>query len=131
MTSRSHPASSGPGERLVDAYLADLERALRDVDAEDHDEVVASVREHIDTALSEHDGEPTPRDVEALLLQLGPVERIAQDVDGGVGRSHSGAENTRPKSGSVILALAVVSLVFVFVPFVAVPLAPSVSLSRL
>ena len=124
MTSRPHRTSSRSHERLVDAYLADLERALHHLDADERDEVVASVREHIDTALSEHDGAPTPRDVEAVLQQLGPVEQIASDTGDGVHRSSGGGEPaTRAREGWLLVALAAASLVLVFIPFVAVPLA--------
>lgn len=123
MMSRPNRTVPEPHERLVDAYLADLQRALRNVEADEREEVVASVREHIETALLEHRGEPTSGDVEALLRQLGPVEQIAQDAGDGLSRSGGETGNVQSREGWILVALAVASLLFVVIPFVAVPLA--------
>ena len=123
MTSRPPHRTSGPPQALIDAYLADLGHALSDLDASERDDVVASVREHIDTALSEHDHEPTAHEVEALLGQLGSVDQIARDAGDGTERLERSARNIGSRDGWIPVALAGLSLVLFWFPLVAVPLA--------
>ncbi|PRX46166.1 hypothetical protein B0I33_108313 [Prauserella shujinwangii] len=72
---------SRAGSELVDAYLADLDRALRHADPASRDEVVSTVAEHIDHALAERPQPVGTRDVEEVLTALGPVERVAAGTD--------------------------------------------------
>ena len=123
MTSRPPHRTSGPPQALIDAYLVDLEHALSDLDASERDDVVTSVREHIDTALSEYDREPTAHEVEALLRQLGSVDKIARDAGDGTDRSDRNAQDAASRDGWIPVALAGLSLVLFWFPLVAVPLA--------
>jgi HAAS domain-containing protein len=129
---------------LITAYLGDLERALADADPVDREEVLASVREHIEESLG--DGEPDPSAVAAVLEHLGPVERIAAEARGGAAGgaaariepvevrpvdewpANERSQAERPwSSGPVLLGAAVFSLVtLLFLPLLDVPLAIAV-----
>lgn len=64
----------------IERYLAALERALGPTPAEERIEVVAGVREHIESALADlaaATDEPTDADVDAVLRQLGDPLTIA------------------------------------------------------
>ena len=115
-------------ERLIDAYLGDLERALGGLEHDERDEVVTSVREHIDAAMRDAGGQPTADDVDAVLRDLGPVEQIARDADapGGQWPQHTSADEPQ-REGWVLVALALLSLPLLLNPFVAVPLALGVA----
>lgn len=111
---------------LVRAYLADLDRALADVDPAERAEVLASVREHLEQSLG--DGDHDPAAAAAVLERLGPVERIAAEARSGAGRPDMGgpAGKRRLLSG-LLLGAAVFSLVtLLFLPFLDVPLAIAV-----
>ena len=123
MTSRPPNRTSGPPQALIDAYLTDLEHALSGLDANERDDVVASVGEHIETALSEYDREPTVHEVETLLGQLGSVDQIARDAGDGAAHRDGNAQEAATRDGWIPVALAGLSLVTFWFPFVAVPLA--------
>ena len=112
-------------ERMIDAYLGDLERALRDLEADERDEVVTSVREHIDAAIRDAGGQLTADNVEAVLRDLGPVEQIARDADAPQRDSTSAAGSQR--EGWLLVALGLLSLPLLVNPFIAVPLALGVA----
>jgi uncharacterized membrane protein len=104
-------------KRLVDAYLHDLAGALAHVEAEVRQDVVASVSEHIDTALAERPGNPTADDVEDVLRELGPVEDIANDADDAPGSSCDETRNPDhanrdqpPAAASYLLAALIVAM---------------------
>ncbi len=59
---------------LVQAYLADLDRALVGSDPREHQDTLDAVREHLEEALGE---EPTSDDVRRVLAGLGSVDAIA------------------------------------------------------
>jgi hypothetical protein len=63
---------------LVEAYLADLDRALAGADPRERAETVAAVREHAAELLARYgsDDEAARR----VLDELGPVEHIAAEV---------------------------------------------------
>ena len=63
---------------LVEAYLADLDRALASADPRERAETVAAVREHAAELLARYgrDDESARR----VLAELGPVEAIAAEV---------------------------------------------------
>jgi hypothetical protein len=123
MTSRPSHRTFGPHQALIEAYLADLERALYDLDPAERDDVVAPVREHIDAAMSEYGLEPTEHEVEELLGQLGSVDQIARDASDGADRSGRDALDTGAGDGWISVVLASLSLVLFWFPLVAVPLA--------
>lgn len=66
---------------LIDAYLADLDRALRRGDPAEREEVVAAVTEHIEAALADKPQPVTTRDVEDVLQALGSVDSLAAEID--------------------------------------------------
>ena len=116
----ARPAAGDLSHPLIAAYLDNLARELDG--AEDRDEVVQSVREHIAEALSRapESTDSASASVRAVLDELGPIERITAMQD----RSPSFMEPGPPwiLIGVGILAVASFALVFV-VPFVAIPLA--------
>lgn len=63
---------------LVEAYLADLDRALASADPRERAETIAAVREHATESLAQHgsDDESARR----VLDELGSVETIAAEV---------------------------------------------------
>ncbi|WP_020013505.1 HAAS signaling domain-containing protein [Promicromonospora sukumoe] len=63
---------------LVEAYLADLDRALASADPRERAETMAAVREHANESLTLHgtDDESARR----VLAELGPVEAIAAEA---------------------------------------------------
>lgn len=67
------PVSAHP---LVQAYLADLDRALAGTDPRERADVLDGVREHLGEALGENTAAGTVR-VRQVLAGLGPVEVIA------------------------------------------------------
>jgi hypothetical protein len=125
MTPRPQHRTSGPHQALIEAYLADLRHALAGLDASERDDVVGSVREHIDTALSESEseGEPSVQEVEALLGQLGSVEQIARDAGDSAARPGGNAQAAPSRDGWIAVSLAGLSLVLFWFPLVAIPLA--------
>lgn len=112
-------------ERMIDAYLGDLERALSGLEPDERDEVVTSVREHIDAAIRDAGGQVTADNVEAVLRDLGPVEQIARDADAPMGDRTPSDEPQR--EGWLLVALALLSLPLLVNPFIAVPLALGVA----
>lgn len=86
MTRTDPSPRSGPGAALVSAYLADMERALRHADPGERDEVLAAVTEHIEQALAEKPQPISGADVEDVLADLGPVDRVAAGLDQDAGR---------------------------------------------
>lgn len=123
MTSRPTHRTSGPPQALIDAYLVGLEHALSGLEAGERDDVVDSVREHIETARSEYDHEPTVHEVEALLGQRGSVEQIARDAGDGTERPNRNPPDNGSHDGWIPVALAGLSLALFWFPLVAVPLA--------
>lgn len=72
---------------LVEAYLRDLDDALRGADPEDREEILGAVRDHIRAAREETGRPETVEGTRALLDALGSVERVAAgavDRDPGV-----------------------------------------------
>lgn len=66
---------------LIEAYLADLQTALRGADPAERDEVLMTVREHIDASLREKDGPIGRGEVESVLAALGSVDRVVASLD--------------------------------------------------
>ncbi|MFD2027895.1 HAAS signaling domain-containing protein [Promicromonospora aerolata] len=63
---------------LVEAYLADLDRALAAADPRERAETVAAVREHAAESLAQHGTDD--ESVRRVLDELGPVEAIAAEA---------------------------------------------------
>ena len=74
MTPTTHP--------LVAAYLEELDRLLAGIDPGDRAEVMAGVREHLDTALPGSDP-VTDDDVRTALAELGPPHAVADEAYAG------------------------------------------------
>jgi uncharacterized membrane protein len=65
----------------VDRYLRELSAALSGLSANDRDEVVAGIREHIDAALSSIE-RPSADDIDRVLRHLGDPLAIAAETTG-------------------------------------------------
>ena len=119
--SKRSPIANQP---IAVAYLVSLDRAL--VGSENREEIVASVREHIEDALGQVDGDSDEGAiVQKTLKNLGPVERIVsmQGVDSPVDSPVDSSTESRWQV-SLFAILAAASLVLVFVvPIVAILLA--------
>lgn len=89
---------------LVTRYLKDLERALRDVPAEDRHEIVADIKEHIAEAAADRGDEMTENELRRMLEQVGHPEAIAEEA-----RERFGVTRRR---GGAMEGIAVVSLLF-------------------
>lgn len=123
--------STGPlgtrQQRLIDAYLTDLRRCLRDVDPRQAEDIEESIVEHITAALVEA-GTPSVEDVQAVLEKLGPVERIVSAADTRTSaESGSSTVAAAPPGGAsagaiALLMLAVLALAFSGLWFIGGPL---------
>ncbi len=104
---------TNPGRAALEAYLARVEQSLSgrvDVDATD---VVAGIREHVETELLATAVErPTVEDVADILERLGPAEALAhsQILDSG------GASDVSRTAAFAILLVTVVGLVLLLLP---------------
>ncbi len=112
---------------LVQAYLADLDRALAGSDPREHQDTLEAVREHLGEALGES---PSSDEVRAVLEGLGSVDAIAAGTTPvatapTVTVLQPAPAPARPDPGSVVaLVASVVALLsLVLSPFVAIPLA--------
>lgn len=102
---------------LVEAYLADLDRALRGTDPRERAETLAAIAEHIDDALA---GDTDSASVRRVLSDLGPVEAIAATTEPAAAPGGQGARWLPP----VTLVMAGAGLALLVVnPFLAIPLA--------
>jgi len=105
---------------IVDSYLRSLDRALAGRD--DHAEILESVREHIDEALSAPAGNESDSErVQRVLGELGPVERIAAALP----EDPTAAAPADTIWADVVIMLAAFASIalIIFVPFAAIPLA--------
>ncbi|MPV35859.1 HAAS signaling domain-containing protein [Georgenia subflava] len=89
----SHPSSTTAADR-VDRYLDDVGRMLAGIGPADRADVLAGVREHVDTALGP--GPWTDRAVDQVLLELGPPEEIAAAALEDLGRVVTGPGEMPP-----------------------------------
>lgn len=80
---------------LLEAYLADLGRALAGIDPAEAADVLAGVREHVEASIGP---DPTSQDLQDALTRLGPVERIAREAGAGAPALLT-AEATAPSPG--------------------------------
>lgn len=103
---------------LVEAYLADLDRALRGSDPRERAETLASITEHLDEALG---NAPSTDAVRRVLAELGPVDAIAASTT--PAEPHHAAQPPRWLP-ALSLAMAGASLALLLLnPFIALPLA--------
>ncbi|MPV37813.1 HAAS signaling domain-containing protein [Georgenia subflava] len=66
-------------ERIA-AYLDDLGRMLEPAEPVLRSDVLGGVREHIDAALADGPQPPTDREVDRVLVELGPPEQVAAEA---------------------------------------------------
>ncbi|MFE6968908.1 HAAS signaling domain-containing protein [Isoptericola sp. NPDC057653] len=106
---------------LVEAYLADLERALASSDPRERAETLAAVREHAAEALALHGADDAG--ARRVLDELGPVDDIAAastPAASGPGGGPAAAQAPRTPAADVwLVVLAVASLAVFVVPLVA------------
>ncbi|HZD16116.1 MAG TPA: hypothetical protein VE196_13530 [Pseudonocardiaceae bacterium] len=76
MTSRQ---ATGPADKLVRQYLAQLDMALQGVDASRRDEILSQVHEHIQEGRAELDPDDTAS-VRTLLARVGDPAAIAAEA---------------------------------------------------
>ncbi|MGN7701591.1 HAAS signaling domain-containing protein [Cellulosimicrobium sp. 22601] len=103
-----------PFPPLVEAYLADLDRALEGADPRERSETLAAVREHTREALALRGSDDDA--VRHLLEELGPVDSIAAAAGTPAPAPASGP----PLADTLLVVLSVVSLVLFIVPLFAV-----------
>jgi hypothetical protein len=93
-------------DRLIDDYLRRLEDAAAHLGRDRRKELVAEIREHIETAMQQESG-PGEAAVRNVLDRLGPPEEIV-----------AAAEPAAPPGGRASRGLEVVALVALLVPFI-------------
>jgi len=115
------PRGAGMGRHpMVEAYLADLDRALSASDPREHAETMSAVREHLTDAIAP---DATTEQVRRALDELGPVEAIAAST------TQSTPPPTPERAGidglaiSALIAAAAGMLLLVPLPFIGAPLA--------
>lgn len=122
----SHRTSrTGSLPAAAQAYMDELEMSLEGVDRVEGDEVLTSIREHLDEQLAVLGHRPTPADVNEILSRLGSVDQVLATVEYQAPApsrdSLSGWAVWLPRSAVVAGWLSLVLLVIN--PFVALPLA--------
>ena len=111
---------------LVDAYLADLDRALAAADPQERADVLATVAEHIDDALGDSQD---AAQATSVLEALGPVERIAAAATPSPVTTSAASAPSPPAAhvdwtSALLLVGAAASFALVFtLPLMALPIA--------
>ncbi|MFD7311081.1 HAAS signaling domain-containing protein [Promicromonospora sp. NPDC059942] len=95
---------------IVDAYLADLDRALASADPRERAETLAAVHEHAAEALDRHGWDDAA--ASRVLDELGPVDAIAAEV------------TPAPQSAVSVEKIEATDVVLPVLAFVLWPLAP-------
>lgn len=119
MTTDDEPKGAAMGRHpMVEAYLADLDRALSGSDPREHAETMSAVREHLADAIAP---DATAEQVRHALDELGPVEAIAA----GTTRAAPSPERAGIDglAISTLIAAAAGMLLLVPLPFIGAPLA--------
>ena len=119
MTTDDEPKGAAMGRHpMVEAYLADLDRALSGSDPREHAETMSAVREHLADAIVL---DATAEQVRHALDELGPVEAIAA----GTTRAAPSPERAGIDglAISTLIAAAAGMLLLVPLPFIGAPLA--------
>ena len=115
------PRGAGMGRHpMVEAYLADLDRALSASDPREHAETMSAVREHLTDAIAP---DATTEQVRRALDELGPVEAIAASTTQSTPPPSPGRPGTDRLAISALIAAAAGMLLLVPLPFIGAPLA--------
>ena len=102
---------------MVEAYLADLDRALSGSDPREHAETMSAIREHLADAIAP---DATAEQVRHALDELGPVETIAASTTQST--STPGRPGIDGLAISALIAAAAGMLLLVPLPFIGAPL---------
>ncbi|MFE5310685.1 HAAS signaling domain-containing protein [Isoptericola sp. NPDC056605] len=103
---------------LIEAYLADLERALAASEPRERAETLAAVQEHAAESLALHGSDDAG--ARRVLDELGPVDAIAAaSTPASPAAAAPGAATTTPAADVWLVVLAVASLALFVVPPVA------------
>jgi hypothetical protein len=125
MIDSHHTSRTGSLPAAAQAYMDELEMSLEGADRVEGDEVLTSIREHLDEQLAVLGHRPTPADVNEILSRLGSVDQVLATVEYQAPvqsrDSLSGWAVWLPRSAVVAGWLSLVLLVIN--PFVALPLA--------
>ena len=66
-------SNANPAEERINKYLNDVASHLNSVSKDERDEIISSIRAHIDNELQiRGEGQTTLEDVEEVLLDMGP-----------------------------------------------------------
>lgn len=103
---------------MVEAYLADLDRALSGSDHREHAETMSAVREHLTDAAPP---DATAEQIRQALDELGPVETIAASTTQST--PSPGRPGTDRLAISALIAAVAGMLLLIPVPFIGAPLA--------
>ncbi|WP_198410490.1 HAAS signaling domain-containing protein [Mycetocola zhujimingii] len=114
-----------PMPALLEAYFADLDRALIGVDARERAETVQAMREHAAELLSRHGA--SEETAERVIGDFGPVERVAASATPAPAAPAPAAPApatptpaARPWSDIWLFVGSITSLIFFVFPFVAI-----------
>ncbi len=103
-----------PGREALDAYLATVERLLAGRNDVDTADVLSGIREHVETELSLHAGDPaTVEDVTDVCERLGPPEAL---ISGEAPCVPGDAPEPGPALALAILAVATAGIALLFLP---------------
>lgn len=101
---------------LLERYLADLERRLAGAEPGERADILASVREHVESDLASLGRPATASDVAAALGRLGSVDAVAAAWSP---ETPAPVTSTRPPTSGLVVAAAVLaglSLVLIALP---------------
>lgn len=108
------------GHELIEAYLDDLARALSEAEPAEREEVLRTIREHIDQALAQKPHPIRRSDVSEIVAALGPAEDVAAELP----RAAPVAETSAPRptwpnwvSIAVLVCDALALASMLFMPF--------------
>ncbi len=106
---------------LLERYLADLERRLAAADPGERADILASVREHVESDLAMLDRPATSADVAAALESLGSVDTVVAAWTPEDGGAAPGAPAPTRPTGLAVAAgvLAALSVILIWLPPVA------------
>lgn len=99
--------------RAVSEYLRELQRSMRDLPAPRREEILAEIKEHITTGLSESPGE-TDADVRNVLERLGDPYEIAAEARDRLGLRHARRRTPWKLIGGVLVLIVVAAIVGAF-----------------
>lgn len=104
---------------LIDNYLQDLDRALLGADPRERGDTVATIREHIEQALTDSS---SSADVNQVLQDLGSVEMIAAEVT--PAHTQDTPRDARvSRAASILLVFGIISLLTSPIFFISLPIA--------